>query len=52
MRFSWLSWKAAAAVAILMGLPMVEQAKADSASGITGSSLSLVGAIIDAIGNS
>lgn len=29
MRFKWLSWKAAAAVAFLMGLAMVEQARAD-----------------------
>jgi len=29
MRFKWLNWKAAAAVAFLMGLAMVEQARAD-----------------------
>jgi len=29
MKLRWLSWKAAAAVAFLMGLAMVEQAKAD-----------------------
>jgi len=29
MRFKWLSWKAAVAVAFLMGLAMVEQARAD-----------------------
>ena len=52
MRFSWWSWKAIAAIAFLMGLPMVEQAKADSTSGITAGSLSLLSAIIDAAGNS
>lgn len=52
MRFSWLRWKAAVAVAFLMGLPMVEQTKASDASGITGGALSLTQAIIDAAGNS
>jgi len=54
MRFRWLSWKAAAAVAFLMGLPMVQQAKAgdDGAGSITSGVLSLVEGIFDAVGNS
>jgi len=53
MRFRWLSWKAAAVVAFLMGLPMVQQAKAgDDSSSITSGVLSLVDGIVDAAGNS
>jgi hypothetical protein len=52
MKWNWLGFKMLAAVAFLMGLPLVEQAKASSGSGIVGSSLSLVGSIIDAAGNS
>ena len=52
MRFRWFSWRVAAVVAFLMGLPMVQQAKASDASHITGGALSLVDAIIEAAGNS
>lgn len=52
MRLNWLGGKMLAVVAFLIGLPLVEQAKADSGSSIVGSSLSLVQAIVDAAGNS
>jgi hypothetical protein len=49
MKFRWLSLKAAALLAVLVGMPMVQEAKADS---ITSSSLDLAGAIIEAAGHS
>lgn len=52
MKFDWVKCKTLAMVAFLMGLPLVEQANADSGTDIAGSALSLVGAIIDAAGNS
>ncbi len=52
MSLNWLRWRMFAVVEFLMGLPLVEQAKADDGSGIVDSAVSLVQAIIDAAGNS
>jgi hypothetical protein len=52
MRFHWLSGKVAVLAALLVGMPLVEQARADDFSSIADGALSLAGAIIDAAGNS
>lgn len=52
MSLKKMRWHVAAAVAFLMGIPMVEQAQANDVSDIADSVISLVGAIIDAAGNS
>ena len=49
MKFHWLSMKAAALLVVLVGMPMVQEAKADS---ITSTSFELAGAIIEAAGHS
>lgn len=49
-----MRWKAAAAVAFLMGIPFVEEAHAGhgGVGGIIGGALTLTGAIIDVAGDS
>ena len=52
MKLRNLRWQAAAVIAFLMGVPLVESAHAQDVADITESAFSLVSAIIDAAGNS
>jgi hypothetical protein len=51
MKLRQLGWKVVAAVAFLMGFPLVAKAD-DDVGGIVGSALGLAGAIIDVAGDS
>lgn len=52
MNFRGLRWKAAAAIAFLMGVPLAEQARAQDVGDIVSSAIALALAIIDVAGNS
>ena len=52
MRFSGLRWKAAAALAFLMGVPFVPQARAQDVGGIVNAGIWLAMAIVDMAGDS
>ena len=52
MIFKGLRWKAAAVIAFLMGVPFVEQARAQDVSRIIDGAISLAFGIVDAAGHS
>ncbi len=52
MRFKGLRWKAAAAVAFLVGIPFVPEAKAQGAGDIVTSAIDLALSIVGLAGNS
>ncbi len=52
MRFNGLRWKAAAALAFLMGVPFVPEARAQDVGGIVDASIWLAMSIVDVAGHS